>query len=98
MILAKITPEAVAIENATAPRKKIPNALGVKNTSAWVLQPTVNPKKIVAVSMMADCAVLARRLTTPHSFKKFPKNSIPSKGSAVGARKQHNRTCSEMKK
>ena len=45
------------IENATAPRRKIPSDLGVRNTSAWVLQPTVNPRNMVAVSMMADWAV-----------------------------------------
>ena len=54
IILAKIRPDAVAMENATAPRKKIPRDLGVRKTSAWVLQPTVKPRKIVAVSMMAD--------------------------------------------
>ena len=54
IILPKMTPEAVAIEKATAPRQKIPSALGVRNTSAWVLQPTVKPRSIVAVSMMAD--------------------------------------------
>ena len=65
------------MENATAPRKNMPRDFGVRNTSAWVLQPTVKPRNMVAVSMMADWAVLARRFTTPHSFKKFPKNSIP---------------------
>ena len=70
-----MTPDAVAMEKATAPKKKIPRALGVKNTSAWVLQPTVKPRNIVAVSMMADWAVFARRSTTPHSVKKFPKNT-----------------------
>ena len=87
-----MTPEAVAMEKATAPRKKIPRDLGVRKTSAWVLQPTVKPRKMVAVSMIADWAVLASRLTTPHSFRKFPRNSIPSSGRAVGARKQHSRT------
>ena len=61
MILAKIIPDAVAMEKEMDPRKKILKALGVKNTSPWVLQPTVNPRNMVAVSMMADCAVLARR-------------------------------------
>lgn len=92
MILAKITPDAVAIEKAMEPRKNIPRDLGVRKTSAWVLQPTVNPKKMVAVSMMADCAVLARRLTTPHSLIKLPKNNMPSSGRAVGARKQQSKT------
>ena len=53
-VARKCKPDAVAIEKATAPRKKIPRALGVKNTSAWVLQPTVKPRNIVAVSMIAD--------------------------------------------
>ena len=57
MSLANKTPEAVAMLKATAPKKKIPTDLVVKNTSAWVLAPTVNPRNIVAVSMIAVRAV-----------------------------------------
>ena len=92
MILAKMTPDAVAMENATDPRRKIPRDLTVKKTSAWVLAPTVNPRKIVAVSIMEELAVLAKRSTTRDSFMKLPKKKGPSSGMDAGARKQHKMT------
>jgi len=78
--------------NATAPSKKIPTDFGVKNTSPWVLAPTVKPKSIVAVSIIAVRAVWASRSVAPHSFKKFPKKNIPRSGMEAGARKQQSKT------
>jgi len=86
--LANMMPDAVAMLNATAPSKKIPTDFPVKNTSPWVLAPTVNPRKIVAISIMEVRAVWTRRSVTPHSFMKFPKKNVPRRGIEAGARKQ----------
>ena len=49
--LAINTPEAVPIENATAPKPKIPNVSTFKKASALNLEPTPKPKKIVVILM-----------------------------------------------
>lgn len=90
--LAKRTPDPVAMLKATAPNAKMPMDFVVRNTSAWVEAPTVNPKKMVAVSIMAVRAVLANRSTTPETLKRLPKKKVPRSGMEAGARKQHRKT------
>ena len=60
----------------------------VRNSEAWVLAPTVMPKMMVTMSVMALLAVLARRVVTPLSRSKLPKKSIPSSGRPLGTTKQ----------
>ena len=62
MILAKMIPEAVVMENATEPRRNISSDLKVRKTSAWLLAPTVNTGKMAAVSITEVLAVFAGRL------------------------------------
>ena len=88
MNLANIMPPAVAKTNEKAPSAKISIELGVRNTSAWVEAPTVRPISIVTISIREVLAVSARRLVTPDSRRRFPKNNIPSKGRALGVIKR----------
>ena len=49
---------------------------------------TVNPNKMVMVSISGPRAVSAKRRVTPLSFNKLPKKSIPNRGRPDGTRKQ----------
>ena len=82
--MANITPPAVAIINDNAPRIKISIDSDVRKTSACVDAPTVSPSTIVTISISEVLAVSANRLVTPDSFKRFPKNNIPSNGREPG--------------
>ena len=46
--------------------------------------PTVRPIRIVITSISGPLAVSASLLVTPLSFKRLPKNSIPSRGIPEG--------------
>ena len=78
------TPPIVAMKNEHAPSTKIPSVLGVRKTDACVEAPTVMPIRIVMMSISWLLAVVARRFTTPDSFRRLPKKSIPSSGIASG--------------
>ena len=73
--------------NAKAPRAKIFTVLRVRNSEAWVEQPTVSPKSITITSLRLLPAVLARRVVLPLSFSRLPKKSIPNSGRPLGTMK-----------
>ena len=79
------TPELDAMTNERAPRMKIMMVFQVRNSLAWVEQPTVRPSSITIASLRAEPAVLAKRVVLVLSFSRFPK-SIPSSGSPDGTR------------
>ena len=83
-IFAMITPAAVPIENATAPKPRIPKVSTVKKASDDNLEPTAKPKKMVTMLISSFCAVLLKRSTTPDSFIKLPKQNMPTNGVALG--------------
>ena len=83
--LAKITPEAVAMQKAPAPSANILIESGVRNRLASVEAPTVNPNTMVTISMKAVRAVEANRSVTAHSFSKLPKNKKPRRFIEPGA-------------
>ena len=85
--LTKSTPDDEAIMKAMNPRKKMNIVCGVRNCEACVDAPTVIPRSIVTMSVSALEAVLARRVVTPHSRRRLPKNSIPSSGRPEGTTK-----------
>ena len=85
--MAIITPDAVPIENATAPSAKIPKVSTFKKASALSFEPTPKPKKIVVMLINSFCAVELKRSTTPDSRIKLPKQNIPTKGVAEGKKK-----------
>ena len=87
MNLAKLTPKVVAITKDARPRPKMRTERPVRNTSAWVDAPTVRPMSVVTTSISDPPAVAARRFVTPLSFRRFPKNSIPSSGRPLGTMK-----------
>ncbi len=89
MSLAKSRPLAVAMAKEKAPMAKMARDWGRRKVSAWVLAPTVKPRRIVTMSIMGPRAVRARRSVTPLSFRMFPKKSIPSSGRAPGAMNEH---------
>ena len=66
---------------------KIFTEFPVRNLSAWVEAPTVSPIKVVTVSTIGPLATSARRRVTPLSLSRFPKKSMPSKGSPEGTMK-----------
>ena len=80
-------PLADAMMKARAPRAKILMVFNVRNSEAWVEQPTVRPRRITTISFKLLLAVLASRVVFPLSFRRFPKNSIPSKGKPDGTMK-----------
>ncbi len=82
------TPAAVAITKDNAPKINIYTDVSCRNLSACVEAPTVRPIRMVMTSMSGPLAVSARRLVTPLSFNKFPKNSIPRSGRPEGTIKQ----------
>jgi len=84
MILAKISPPAVAIINESAPKIKISMDYEVRNTFDCVEAPTVNPRSIVTISIKEFLAVFASLSVTPDSFNIFPKKSMPNNGNALG--------------
>lgn len=88
--LAKITPPAVANENARIPRIKINKVCNVKNWSEDNLEPTESPKNIVTILIKAFCIVSESLSTTPHSLHRFPKVKAPIRGHASGRRIIHN--------
>ena len=59
---------------------------GVRKVWAWVEQPTENPSRMVTISTIEVRAVWAKRSVTPLSLSRLPKNSMPSKPIAPGAR------------
>ena len=73
--------------NAMNPRAKMKMVSFVRNVDACVDAPTVIPRRIVTMSVNAFDAVLAKRLVTPHSRRRFPKKSIPSSGRPEGTTK-----------
>ena len=77
----------VATTNAQNPRKKMKIVSLVRNSDACVEAPTVIPRMMVTISVMALLAVLAKRVVTPLSRRRFPKNSMPSRGSPDGTKK-----------
>ena len=56
----------------------------VKNVSAFVVQPTEKPRKIVMMFISSLPAVLQMRSTTPDSFIRLPSISIPISGAEAG--------------
>ena len=80
-------PLADAMMKARAPRAKILMVFNVRNSEAWVEQPTVRPRRITTISFKLLLAVLASRVVFPLSFRRFPKNSIPSNGKPDGTMK-----------
>ena len=82
--LTKHTPEQVATMKAHAPTTKMNRVLRVRNSLAWVEQPTVRPSSITMISLRAEPAVFARRVVLPDSFSRLPKKSIPSRGRPEG--------------
>ena len=84
MNLAKRTPQQVAMTNEMRPNAKILMERPLRKTSACVEAPTVSPIRVVTTSMRGPLAVCARRLVTPDSLSRFPKKSIPSRGSPEG--------------
>ncbi len=87
IILAKITPVAVATEKAAAPIRNILIVAGVKNTSAVVFAPTVKPISTVTTSISTVLADWARRSVTPLSFSKLPRNSMANSTTLPGEMK-----------
>ena len=85
--LTNSIPLAEAMMNAKAPRAKIFTVLRVRNSEAWVEQPTVSPKSITITSLRLLPAVLARRVVLPLSFSRLPKKSIPNSGRPLGTMK-----------
>ena len=75
---------ADAMMKARAPRAKILMVFNVRNSEAWVEQPTVRPRRITTISFKLLLAVLASRVVFPLSFRRFPKNSIPNNGKPDG--------------
>ena len=73
--------------NARAPRAKILMVFRVRNSDAWVEQPTVSPSSITTISFKLLPAVLASRVVFPLSFRRFPKKSMPSNGRPDGTMK-----------
>ena len=84
IILAKITPAAVANENAKIPKIKINKVCNVKNCSADNFEPTESPKNIVTILINAFCIVSESLSTTPHSLQRLPKVKAPTNGQASG--------------
>ena len=82
------TPALEAMINAQKPRPNIRRVSVVRNLSAWVDAPTVSPRRIVTMSVIAFEAVFASRVVTPLSRSRFPKKSIPRSGSPEGTTKQ----------
>lgn len=80
-------PLADAMMKARAPRAKILMVFNVRNSEAWVEQPTVRPRRITTISFKLLLAVLASRVVFPLSFRRFPKNSIPNNGKPDGTMK-----------
>ena len=87
IIFTKSTPLADAMTKAKAPMAKILMVSSVRNSLAWVEQPTVSPSSITTMSLSDVEAVLARRSVFPLSFSRLPKNSMPSRGSPEGTMK-----------
>ena len=83
----KRIPLAEAMMNARAPRAKILMVFRVRNSDAWVEQPTVKPSSITTMSFRLLPAVLASLVVFPLSFRRFPKKSIPSNGRPDGTMK-----------
>ena len=83
-IFTKSTPVVVAIMNEVRPRPNMRRDFPVRNLSAWVDAPTVTPISVVTTSTRGPRAVSARRLVTPLSLRRLPKNSIPRSGSPEG--------------
>ena len=77
----------VATMKAQAPMAKMKMVFMVRNSEACVEQPTVRPSSITTISFRALPAVFAKRVVLPDSFKRFPKNSIPSSGRPEGTMK-----------
>ncbi len=67
-------------DEAMKPRKKIKIVCGCEELRSLVEAPTVMPSRMVTMSVKALLAVLARRVVTPHSRRRLPKNSMPSRG------------------
>ena len=86
MILANMTPAAVAMQNAQQPMTRMPSVWRLRNCSAESLEPTAMPRKIVTMLMRAFWAVSDRRSTTPHSRIRLPSMSMPISGAASGSR------------
>ena len=86
MNLTKRIPAQVAIINESAPIKNILRESIFKNVVACVEIPTVNPRRIVTISINGPLAVSARRRVTPDSFSRLPKKSIPTKGKPEGTK------------
>ncbi len=76
----------MATTNENAPITKIFNDSGRRNVVACVDAPTVNPNRMVMVSINGPRAVSANRRVTPDSFNKLPKNSIPNNGRPEGTK------------
>ena len=89
IIFAKITPEAVAIENAHKPKNKIPKVSRVKNLSADSLEPTDKPNKIVTILINSFCNVFDNLSVTPHCITKLPNVKAPNNGVASGKKIIH---------
>ncbi len=84
----KRIPLAEAMMNARAPRAKILMVFRVRNSDAWVEQPTVKTEQHhhdVIRGLLP--AVLASRVVLPLSFSRLPKKSIPSSGKPDGTMK-----------
>ena len=79
-------PDAVPIAKATIPSNKIPSVSGVKNLSAASFDPTDRPRKIVTILIYEFWATSLSLSTTKDSFIKFPKQSMPRRGAALGNR------------